>query len=45
MQEKTHILDRVSSFSLLLTKINMKIIGAALIPLVAVGSTPKPRQV
>ena len=44
MQEKTHILDRVSSFSLLLTMIILMIIGAALIPLVDVGSSPKPRQ-
>ena len=40
MQEKTHILDRVSSFSLLLTMIILMIIGAALIPLVDVGSSP-----
>ena len=38
MQEKTHILDRVSSFSLLLTMIILMIIGAALTPLVDVGS-------
>ena len=44
MQEKTHILDRVSSFSLLLTMVILMIIGAALIPLVDVGSSPKPRQ-
>ena len=44
MQEKTHILDRVSSFSLLLTMIILMIIGAALIPLVDVGLSPKPRQ-
>ena len=43
MQEKTHILDRVSSFSLLLTMIILMIIGAALIPLVD-GFVTKPRQ-
>lgn len=42
--EQTNILDRVSSFTLLLTMIILMIIGAALIPLVDVGSSPKPRQ-
>lgn len=44
MQEKTYILDRISPFSLLLTMVILMIIGAALIPLVDVGSSPKPRQ-
>ena len=43
-RKHTNILDRISPFSLLLTMIILMIIGAALIPLVDVGSSPRPRQ-
>ena len=47
MQEKMtkkNILDRIPPFSLLLTLVILMVIGAALIPLVDVGSSPRPRQ-
>ena len=44
MAERKDILDRISPFSLLLTLVILMVIGAALIPLVDVGSSPKPRQ-
>ena len=44
MAENKNILDRISPFSLLLTLVILMVIGAALIPLVDVGSSPKPRQ-
>lgn len=44
MQEHKNILDRISPFTLLLTMVILMIIGAALVPLVDVDSSPKPRQ-
>ena len=44
MAENKNILDRISPFSLLLTLVILMVIGAALIPLVDVGASPKPRQ-
>ena len=44
MAENKNILDRISPFSLLLTLVILLVIGTALIPLVDVGSSPKPRQ-
>lgn len=44
MREHKNILDRISSFTLLLTMVILMVIGAALVPLVDVASSPKPRQ-
>lgn len=43
-REPKSFLDRIPSFSLILIMVILIIIGIALVPLIDVGSTPRPRQ-